>query len=256
MPGHPATAALLLAAVTPAAGREIDLDPPGPREFIVDRAGLLDDAAEQRIRARADALLTEKAVPIVVVTVPTRAAVGGGGLSNEAFARRLFDAWGVGPATVNGRDWNRGILLVVSPGDREARIELGAGWGGGEHAESRRIMDEYLVPNFRRERYAEGIEAGVAALDAMARGLDPPAPPRPWWYWPLIFGAAGLATFTVVSLFRSGAGGWAWAFWAVVFAVVGAVLYHAATSRGSGGGYGGGSFGGGFSGGGGASGSW
>jgi len=243
-----------------AAGQEIDLEPPGDREFILDTAEILDEPTEARLRERCDALLTETATPIVIVTIPSLGAVGeagGGSVGVDYFARRLFDQWGVGHAEIDGRPHNSGILLVVSPGDRAARIELGAGWGHSQDATARQIMDEYLVPNFRRERYAEGIEAGVEALAAMAREQELPTPPRPWWYWPLWAGIAGLAVFTIVSLIRRGSSGWAWALWAVVFAVIGWVLYQAVTSRGSGGGsFGGGSFGGGFSGGGGASGSW
>ena len=262
------TAAALLAAVLACAAaaptavaREIDLAPPGPREFVLDTAEILDEEAETRIRKRCDALLTKTATPIVVVTVPTVRAAGGDGQGSagvDRFARRLFDQWGVGQAEINGQDWNTGILLVVSPGDRAARIELGAGWGRREDATAQRIMDDYLVPNFRRERYAEGIEAGVEALDAMARKLELPAAPTPWWYWPLWAALAGLAVFTVVSLIRNGSGGWAWVFWAAVFALIGALLYSMWENRHSGGegGFGGGSFGGGFSGGGGASGSW
>jgi uncharacterized protein len=92
----------------------------------------------------------------------------------------------------------------------------------------------------------------------MARGLELPAAPKPAWFYPLVIGAIGLAIFTFVSLVRRGASGWAWLFWGVVFAGIGALLYHLATNRGgSSGGYSGGSFGGGgFSGGGGATGSW
>ena len=68
-------------------------------------------------------------------------------------------------------------------------------------------------------------------------------------------GIDGLAIFTVVSLSRRRASGWAWLMWAGIFAVVGTMLYRSLRSRGSGG-FGGGAFGGGFSGGGGASGSW
>ncbi len=249
------------ASTTASLAREIPLAPPGPREFVLDTANLLDDAAETRLRTRCDALLTATATPIVVVTVPSVRAAGGtgtGAAAVERFARQLFNQWGVGQATVNGRDWNTGILLVVSPGDRAARIELGAGWGRREDATAHRITEEYLVPNFRRERYAEGIEAGVEALDAMARQLELPPPPTPWWYWPALAAGLGLTVFTVVSLIRNGASGWAWAFWAVVFAFIGWTLYSLVTNRNSdgGGGFGGGSFGGGFSGGGGATGSW
>ncbi len=99
--------------------------------------------------------------------------------------------------------------------------------------------------------------AGVEALDKMARELELPKIRRPWWHYALIVGFIGLAIFTVVSMIRRGASGWAWLMWAGVFSLVGFLLYQMLTSRGGGsGGFSGGSFGGGFSGGGGATGSW
>jgi uncharacterized protein len=149
-------------------------------------------------------------------------------------------------------------LLLVSKGDRKARIELGAGWGRREDELCRQIMDEQIVSRFRDGRYSEGILAGVESLDKMARKLELPKRPRPWWHYALIVGFIGMVIFTVVSLARRGASGWAWLFWGGLFAVLGTILYQSLrqSGSGSGGGFGGGSFGGGFSGGGGASGSW
>ena len=91
----------------------------------------------------------------------------------------------------------------------------------------------------------------------MGRKLELPTRPRPLWHYALVVGFIGLAIFTIVSLVRRGASGWAWIFWAAVFAIVGTILYQMITSRGNGGGgFSGGSFGGGSSGGGGATGSW
>jgi uncharacterized protein len=119
-------------------------------------------------------------------------------------------------------------------------------------------MQDYIIAGFREGDYSGGILAGVVALDKMARELELPKIPRPWWHYALIVGFIGLAIFTVVSLKRRGASGWAWLFWAAAFSLVGYLLYRMLTNAGSsnGGGFSGGSFGGGFSGGGGATGSW
>lgn len=91
----------------------------------------------------------------------------------------------------------------------------------------------------------------------MARGEKIPIPPRPWWHYALIVLFVALMIFTGISLYRSGASGWAWALWAVIFSILGTILYQTLTSKkNSSGGFSKGSFGGGFSGGGGASGSW
>ena len=235
----------------------ISLDRPGDREFIVDRAGLIDETGKSQIQTLCDALLTDLQVPIIVVTVESMAQYGPGNLRIETFARLLFDQWGIGYKDAGGQSWNRGILLVVSAQDRQARIELGADWGLEFNPVCTRIMDEHIVFHFRQGDYTGGIVAGVQGLDKMARGQRLPTRPRPWWHYALVAGAIVLGVFTVVSLIRRGASGWAWVFWGVVFSILGFLLYAFLTSsRHRSGGFSGGSFGGGFSGGGGATGSW
>jgi len=236
---------------------QIALERPGDREFVLDKANMISDADEQRIKQLADRLLTDKAAPIIVVTIESMSQHGGAGLRIETFARLLFDQWGIGPEKLGDTQWNYGILLLVSKQDRKARIELGAGWKREKDAVAQKIMDDMIIPRFKSGDFSGGIVAGVEGLDKMARDLELPRRPRPTSHY--LVGAVflGLMVFTVVSLIRRGASGWAWLMWAAVFGAVGMLLYHLATSRSSGGGgFSGGSFGGGSSGGGGATGSW
>ncbi|MEO2010300.1 MAG: TPM domain-containing protein [Pirellulaceae bacterium] len=234
----------------------IDLERPGDREFVLDTASLISDADEQKIKQIADKLLTDKAAPIIVVTIESMAQHANVELRIETFARLLFDQWGIGPEKLGDTQWNYGILLLVSQQDRKARIELGAGWKREKDAVAQKIMDEMIIPQFKSGDFSGGIVAGVEGLDKMARDLKLPTRPRPASHY--IIGAVffGLMVFTIVSLIRRGSSGWAWLMWAGVFGVVGVILYYMATSSSSGGGFSGGSFGGGSSGGGGASGSW
>lgn len=247
---------------TIATAQEFDLQPPGDREFVSDKAQMLDAASVEQIRAVCDKLLTDKATPIIVVTIESMAQHGGGGnMPIETYAALLFNSWKIGHAKLQGQDWNTGILVLVSEGDRRARIELGAGWGRFEDQTCRRIMDDHMIPQFKQGDFPGGIVAGVTALDKMARQLELPSRPRSAMEYivPLVF--VGLAIFTGISLYRRGASGWAWLFWGGVFTAVWFLMRTMAENRGSGGGgggggFGGGSFGGGSSGGGGASGSW
>lgn len=255
----PRPLALVVALVLPifaSAQDQIDIPKPEAREFILDEANLIDPQAAESIRNIADKLLTDRATPIIVVTIESMAAYGGGGMHIETFARILFDQWQIGHATIGEEEipWNTGILLLVSSGDRKARIELGAGWGRKKDRTTQQIMDQRIIPRFKSGDFSGGIEAGVEALDSMAREKSLPRVPRPWTHYALIAGFIGLAIFTIVSLVRRQSSGWAWLFWGAVFSVLGFVLYNALRSRS--GGFGGGSSGGGFSGGGGASGSW
>ena len=236
----------------------IQLDPPGQREFILDKAGIIQEDDAIVIRKLADTLLTDKAAPIVVATINSMSEHNGQGLRIETFATLLFNQWEIGPAELGRDRWNKGILLLVSKNDRKARIELGAGWGNEKDILCRQIMDQQIIPRFKRGDFSGGILAGAESLEKMARGLELPSAPIPAWFYPVVAITVGLGIFTVVSLIRRRSSGWAWLFWGVVFAVVAAVLFHMVTSGGrSGGGSSGGSFGGGgSSGGGGASGSW
>ena len=252
---------VLLLLAGRAAAVQLSLDPPGQREFVRDLADLLHADAEAEIRQICDTLLTDLATPIIVVTINSMADHGGHDMRLETFATLLFDQWEIGHAQVQfktsePRDWNTGILLLVSKGDRRARIELGAGWGHREDQLCQQIMDEQIIYHFKQGRYDDGILAGVTALDKMARKLELPTRPRPWWHYGLIVGLTGLGAFTVVSLIRRGASGWAWLFWGAVFTLLGVLLYQFLASQSRGGGFSGGSLGGGYSGGGGASGSW
>lgn len=249
-----AAAVVFLFSAVPASALELTVDRPGDREFVRDLANMIDPADEDRIQQICDKLLTDKATPIIVVTIESMAKHGGNDLRIETFATLLFDQWQVGLKKLGNQEWNTGILLLVSRDDRKARIELGAGWGRTEDALCQQIMDGHIIPQFKQGQFSAGITVGVEALDKMGRKLELPTVPRPWTHYAMIFGFIGLAIFTVVSLSRRGASGWAWIFWGVVFSVVGTILYSMLTN--SGGGYSGGSFGGGSSGGGGASGSW
>lgn len=254
----------------PAAALDLEYPPrPEPRGFFADEADLIPDEVEARMRRDLDALLTDMAIPIVVVTIRAMAEYGADDLRIETYARLLFDHWGIGHEKVivkgagwgrsEERSWNKGILVLVSRLDRKARIELGADYRHSKDALCDRIMQDYMVPAFKRGDFPAGIEAGVRALEQMARGEVIEPPPRPLWHYGLALAFVALMAASAASLAKSGASGWAWVFWGIVFSVLGWVLWTILTSparSSSGGSFGGGSFGGGFSGGGGATGSW
>jgi uncharacterized protein len=221
-------------------------DKPPRKHFYVDEARLIapEDGAE--IDRIAGALLREEQVPIIVVTISSMASYGAGDWSIERYAQALFDHWGIGR-----ENRNYGILLLISQGDRRARIELGGAWGGRHDAAAYDVMDDLIIPAFKKGRFSQGILDGVRGLDAMARDLQLPKPKRAWWQ-PLIFiGLFALGVGVAISLIKSGRKGWGWALLAALGVILFFVLRTAISQSGSGG-----SFGGGSSGGGGATGSW
>ena len=221
-------------------------DKPSSEHFYVDGAGLIDTEAGDSIDLSATSLLVDEKVPLYVVTIASLASHDAVTQSIEQYAAALFDHWGIG-----WQDRNYGILLLISKGDRKARIELGADWGGKFNYQAQQVMDELIVPAFKRADFATGIEDGVRGLDAMARGLELPKPTSPWWVLPLLIGGFVLVVLLIINLFKTGRSGWAWALLAALGVLLFFLIKAMLSNAGSGGGFGGGS-----SGGGGATGSW
>jgi uncharacterized protein len=221
-------------------------DKPSRKHFYVDEARLIDPQDGAEIDRIAGTLLREEQVPIIVVTITSMASYGASGWSIERYARELFDHWGIGR-----ENRNYGILLLISQGDRRARIELGAAWGTRHDMSAYDVMDNLIIPAFKKGQFSQGILDGVRGLDAMARDLQLPKPKRSWWQLLVFVGLFALGVGVAISLIKSGRKGWGWALLAALGVILFFVLRAAMASRGSGG-----SFGGGFSGGGGATGSW
>jgi len=216
---------------------------PPKSDFFVDGAHLLNDDAQKTVNETALALLQQQRIPLFVVTIPSLSSYEGSALGIEDYAKQLFNHWGVG-----SEERNYGMLLLVSVGDREARIELGAGFGRDYDAQANDIMQSLIIPSFKRGDFSTGITDGVRGMDAVARGLQLPKPTAPWWFLPAMIGGAIFLGFVIYNLFKTGRSGWAWALIAFIAVMLFFILRNAGGSAGG--------FGGGSSGGGGATGSW
>lgn len=218
-------------------------EPPDINDYVVDKAGIIDPGTVEEINTTAILTFGEEAVPIYVVTIPSMISYDFSG-SIERYARLLFDEWGIGY-----QERNYGVLLLVSKGDRKARIELGAAWNNQYNDQTDYIMHQLIIPKFKQGQYSQGILEGVNGLDSMIRGLNLPKPTRPWWFFPAIIACVIFIGLLIRCLIKNGRNGWCWAF----LVIVGLILLFLLKSsmRGGGGGLGGGSGGGG-----GSTGSW
>ena len=218
-------------------------DKPKRDSFYSDEAGLLDEAGRKRANEICWVLWKEQKIPLYMVTVTSLADHDAAGQTIEGFAHDLFNAWGIG-----SQRRNYGILVLVSKADRKARIELGSGWGHKHNYQAEQVMQDIILPHFRRGDYSQGIAQGVESMNALARGLELPKTKAPWWAIWVQIGFVVLVVGVAYSLFKSGRTGLGWAFLAGI-GVLFFFLLRAAASSGRG-------MGGGSSGGGGASGSW
>jgi uncharacterized protein len=134
--------------------------------WVIDGAGIL----PVEVVARLDLLLADhEAKTTNQVVVLTVAALDGLPVEDFAFAEARRRAIGQ-----KGRD--NGVLFLVAPAERAARIEVGYGLEGVlPDARASRILRRDVVPRFRDEDYPGGIEAGVAAILATLDGSAPRA---------------------------------------------------------------------------------
>jgi len=235
-----------------------DFDPfPNPDAgYVSDHAYLLGTEKEEKIERWLWQIESKTGVEIIVITIGSiEDFPGTPNQSIEQFATALFDSYGIGNLPRND-----GVLLLVAVGDRKTRIELGAGYGRSRDADSRRIINKVIIPNFKNAAYAAGITAGVKAIAleyANAHiGIN--------WSLVLLSAAIPILIIIIISLFLSGKRGWGWVCIGLLVVVLMSLFYvirqvsrhmpSSGSSSWSSGGMGG--FGGGFSGGGGATGSW
>lgn len=200
--------------------------------FVLDEAGMLNESDELQINVISQELFKEFQTQLYVVTVPSMTAMDAAGMHPDDYAEALFNSWGIGT-----RQKNDGILLLVSKGDRKARIELGAAWKHNFDEDAQAVMDGMIIPHFKKGQFSRGILEGARGLDQMARGepIERPSTPGGNWNWLI---PAGLLGLIFMGRGRSR-------------------YYHHSGWHSTGWGGGGGGFGGGgSSGGGGASGSW
>jgi uncharacterized protein len=148
---------------------------PSPARVTVnDLANVLTSDAEARLVTALQTLRAETGIEATVLTLPTRFAYDPSP-SIEAFAQGLFNAWGIGDPIRND-----GILILVVVGDRELRIELGAGYNPEYDIRAQDIMQALMLPALREDRVTEAIEVGTAAvIEHIARRKAAGEPPSP-----------------------------------------------------------------------------
>lgn len=140
---------------------------------VVDEAGLLSASERQSLDATLQKFEQATGNQVVVVTLRSLQ-----GVPIEDYGYQLGRTWGIGRAGKND-----GVLLIVAPKERKVRIEVGYGLEGAlTDAQSRLIIEQFILPAFRSGQYGPGIVAGTGAilkvLQAEAAGQPPPKQAR------------------------------------------------------------------------------
>ena len=129
--------------------------------YANDYANVLSAATEEHIN-KTSKTYSGDGTQVVVVTVTSL-----DGMDIETYSNRLFRSWGIGNA-----DKDNGLLILVSTGDREIRIEVGRGLEGTfNDAKCGRLIDEYAIPYLKDNNYDEGIKN---LYDMIIAGINDP----------------------------------------------------------------------------------
>ncbi len=133
---------------------------------ITDNAEIFSQDSRGRLAAMMKAHEDATTNQIAILTMPS--------LENgsvEEFAARVFESWKLGR---KGKD--NGVLIIISPGDKRARIEVGRGLQGRITEEAAgRIVRDLMTPSFNLGDYDQGMEDGLRVVIGM---LDVPGTPE------------------------------------------------------------------------------
>jgi uncharacterized protein len=164
---------LLLSIVLPALLAAAPQDFPPPQGYVNDFAGVIEDGAQQRIRAICEELEQKTGAELAVVTV---ASVGD--MDYAEYSGRLFEKWGIGK-----KGKNNGVMLFLTVGERRVRVEVGYGLEGIlPDITAGRLLDQYVLEDFRRGDYSTGLLRGaiaIAGFIAAEAGVTITGAPRP-----------------------------------------------------------------------------
>jgi uncharacterized protein len=128
---------------------------PAPRGAVNDFAGVLSPGAAARMEALAAEILQKTGTAVVVGVFKSL-----DGDDPDQFANELYEAWGIGK---KGED--KGVLIMLAVEERRVRIETGFGVEGIlPDGLAGNILDRYVVPLLKQNRFDEGIFNAMAAV--------------------------------------------------------------------------------------------
>lgn len=135
--------------------------------YVNDMAGVLSTEQEKSMVSAAEQLAKQTGAQVVVLTVTT---LDGNDITE--YALEIARAWGIGD-----KEKNNGVLILLSTGDREVRVEVGYGLEGClPDGKTGRLIDEYAIPYYSENDFATGTEQlfhAVMNVVCEEYGVDP-----------------------------------------------------------------------------------
>ncbi len=140
---------------------------PELKSRVIDLTATLSSTDIARLEQKLAALEKEKGSQVAVLILPTTQPE-----SIEQYSIRVAEHWQLGRRKVDD-----GALLIVAKNDRALRIEVGYGLEGVlPDARTKQIIEQIIIPKFKNNNFALGIEAGVDAMVRLIQGESLPLP--------------------------------------------------------------------------------
>lgn len=134
---------------------------PKPTGAVNDFASVIPDVYKKKMADISQEMLEKAGVSLVVVTVES---IGDNDI--ETYANELYKDWGIGK---KGED--KGVLILLALKERKVRIETGYGVEGIlPDGKVGQILDDAVIPSFKRGQYGEGIFNGLLSVAQVIAG--------------------------------------------------------------------------------------
>jgi len=161
--------ALLLIGPASIGATHAEVAVPPLTQRVTDMTATLDAQQTHSLESKLADFERKKGAQLAVLIVPTAQPE-----AIEQFGIRVVEAWKLGRKGVDD-----GALLLIAKDDRALRIEVGYGLEGAlNDATANRIIDQIIVPRFKRGEFYAGIESGLAAMMKVIEGEPLPQPRR------------------------------------------------------------------------------
>ncbi|MBV4413612.1 YgcG family protein [Enterobacteriaceae bacterium YMB-R22] len=142
----------LLFALLSGQAMAADVPVPELRQQVTDLTGTLSREEINALTQQAQKLAPAQ---LAILVLPTT-----GQETIEQYATRVYDKWRLGD-----RQRSDGVLLLVAWQDRTVRIEVGYGFEGAlTDVQSSQIIRTAIIPAFRENRLAQGLQQGVSQI--------------------------------------------------------------------------------------------
>ena len=158
---------LMAAVFAPAFAQQGLVAVPQLTARVTDLTGTLTADQSSALEAKLAAFEQSKGSQVAVLVVPTTQPE-----AIEQYSIRVVDQWKLGRGKVDD-----GVLVLVALNDRKVRLEVGYGLEGVlPDATANRIIQQDIVPSFKRGDYYGGINTGVDRVMRVIEGEPLPEP--------------------------------------------------------------------------------